>query len=72
MDGPPPPSREPTPREAGPHMSSKTAGYRYGKGFATETPLGRGRVPEFLWVLVVFGWFPLVSVIFSHLPLEIF
>ena len=33
----------------------------HGKGFDTETPLGRGRVPEFLSVFVVFARFPSVS-----------
>ncbi len=33
----------------------------YGKGFDTEAPLGRGRVPELLAVLMVFRRFPWVS-----------
>ena len=32
----------------------------------TQKPLGRGRVPEFLWALEVFGRFPLVVGLVSY------
>ncbi len=40
----------------------------YGKGVDTQTLLGRGKVPEFLWVFEVFGRFPSVSGRVSYPP----
>ncbi len=54
--------------QAGGRGEREDCSQRYGKGFDTETFLGRGSVPEFLSVFGVFGRFPWVSGRVSYPP----